>query len=91
MEAQLEYIHIAYMFLHVWHPDLFAQSALINKISASWLSRKFIEGPLLVGHSLLVSAKIWYANEDALVFAISLFFIGGLERMQLLGNFLQVY
>ena len=33
--------------------DLLAQSVLINKISASELSRKFIKGALLVGQSLL--------------------------------------
>ncbi len=38
MEALLEYVHIAY-----------AQSVLINKISASELRRKVIKGALLVG------------------------------------------
>ena len=34
--------------------DLYAQSALVNKISASELSRKFIRSALLVGNALCV-------------------------------------
>ncbi len=49
MEAQLEYTHIAHTFLHVWHLNLYAQPMLVNKISASELSRKFIKNALLVG------------------------------------------
>ncbi len=49
MEAPSECIHIAYTFLHVWVPILYAQSVLINKTSASEISRKFIKSALLVG------------------------------------------
>ncbi len=41
-------------FLHVWRPILYAQSVLINIISASELSRKFIKIALLVGLSLFL-------------------------------------
>ncbi len=50
MEAQPECIHIA--FIHLFTrlaPELYAQSVLINKISASEPSRKLIESTLLVG------------------------------------------
>ncbi len=36
-------------FFCTFGTDLYAQSVLTNKISASELSRKFIKGPLLVG------------------------------------------
>ncbi len=49
MEAQLEYVHVAYMFFCTLGADLHAQSVLVNKISASELSRKLIETALLVG------------------------------------------
>ncbi len=55
MEAQLEYIDIAYRykFLHVWRRSVvMLMSVLINKISASELSRKFIKSALLVGWAL---------------------------------------
>ncbi len=93
MEAQLEYVHNAYMFFARLAPILHAQSVLISKISASELSRKFIESALLVGHSLLVSAKIWYANEDALVLvllSLSLFLVvggGGCCCLEMENNF----
>ncbi len=48
MEAQLEYVHIACTFC-TFGIDLYAHLALMNKISVSVLSRKFIKGPLLVG------------------------------------------
>ncbi len=48
-EAQLEYIHIAYTCFCTFGTDLPAQSVLINEISASELSRKFIKSALLVG------------------------------------------
>ena len=51
MEAQVEYVHIAYTFC-TFGADLFAQLAL-NKISALELSRKFFQGPLLVGFILI--------------------------------------
>ncbi len=49
MEAQLEYIHIADTFFCTLGTDLYAQSVIINKISESELSRKFIKSALLVG------------------------------------------
>ena len=49
MEAQLEYIHDAYTFFACLAPDLYAQSVLIKKNSASELKRKFIKSALLVG------------------------------------------
>ena len=49
MEARSEYSHVACTFLHVWRPILHAQSMLIDKISASELSRKFIKSALSVG------------------------------------------
>ena len=48
MEAQLNYIHIAYTFFCTFGADLHAQ--LINKISASELSRKFIKSVMSVGY-----------------------------------------
>ena len=49
MDDRLECIHIAYVILHGLVPILYAQSVLINKVSASELSRKFIKSALLVG------------------------------------------
>ncbi len=46
MKAQLEYMHISARSA----PIFYAQSVLINKISASELSRKFIKSALLVGN-----------------------------------------
>ncbi len=43
IEAQLEHIHIAYTFFARFGADLYAQSVLINKISASELTRKFTD------------------------------------------------
>ncbi len=45
MEAQLEYVARFCTF----GTDLYAQSVLVNKISASEISRKFIKSALLVG------------------------------------------
>ncbi len=53
MEAQLEYMHIAYTF----GANLSAQSAPINKISASDFTRKFITSGLLVGQLLWPCSK----------------------------------
>ena len=47
--AQSEYVHVAYTFYAHLAPDLYAQSVVSNKISASELSRKFIKSALLVG------------------------------------------
>ena len=49
MEAQLEYVLIAYMFLHFWHRFVCSVGAYHNKISASELSQKFIKSAFLVG------------------------------------------
>ncbi len=48
IEAQLECAHVAYTVLHVWAPDLYAQSVLHDKISASELRKKFIVGWVVV-------------------------------------------
>ncbi len=50
MEAQLEYAHVACTLSRTLGTDLHARSALINKISALELSRKFIKSALLVGY-----------------------------------------
>ncbi len=55
MEAQSEHICIAYTCFCTFPTDLYAQSVIINKISASELSRKFIKSALLVGHLLCLS------------------------------------
>ncbi len=51
MEAQSEHVHVAY--IHVFFarlaPDLYTQSVLVKKVSASELSPKFINRVLLVG------------------------------------------
>ena len=52
MEVQTEYVHIAYTFF-LTGANLCAQLALVSKISASELSRRFIKGPLLVGNGHL--------------------------------------
>ena len=51
MEAQSEHAHIActIFFFCMSGADLHAQSEHATKIFASELSRRFIEGPLLVG------------------------------------------
>ena len=50
MEAQLEYIaYILHTRFCTSGADLCAQSVLINKMSASELSRKLTKGALLVG------------------------------------------
>ncbi len=49
METQSEYVHVACTLRARLVPILHAQSVLSNKISASELRRKFIEGALLVG------------------------------------------
>ncbi len=52
-----------------WAPDLHAQSVIINKISASELSQKFIKSALLVGFpalsrlSNLGTNRVDFANE----------------------------
>ncbi len=43
---------------HVWAPDLYAQLVIINKISASELSRKLNKSALLVGHVYVKSLII---------------------------------
>ncbi len=49
MEAQSEYVRIAYMIFARPGTDSHARSVLSNKISASELRRKFIKSALLVG------------------------------------------
>ena len=46
MEAQLEHVHVFCTF----GADFCAQSVLINKISTTGLSRKFVTSALLVGY-----------------------------------------
>ncbi len=54
LEAPLERIHIACTF----GADLYAQSMLISKLSASELSRKFIKSALLVGKHFFFKADL---------------------------------
>ena len=49
MEAQLEHVHVAYTFFARLVPICNARSVIISNISASELSRKFVESALLVG------------------------------------------
>ncbi len=52
MKAQLEHVtRCIHVFAHLG-ADTYAQSVLINKISASELSRKSVESALLVGSVL---------------------------------------
>ncbi len=44
----------ARFILHVLAPIFYARSVLVNKISASELSRKFFKSALLVGYDLLI-------------------------------------
>ena len=54
------------MFFCTFDTDLYAQSALSNKISASGVSRKFIKSALLVGLSLSCSAvQVWNDGFEA--------------------------
>ena len=53
MEAQLEYM--PYTLQNTFGADLYAKSVLINKISASELSRKFTKSALLVGYACILS------------------------------------
>ncbi len=48
MEAESEYARVAYTFWHVWAPIRMLSRCLLNKISASELSRKFVESALLL-------------------------------------------
>ncbi len=51
MGAQLEYMYTLHACFCTFGTDLYAQSVLINRISASELSRNFIRDPLLVGYA----------------------------------------
>ncbi len=51
MEALSEYVSIAYTFFARLAPICIHSRCLINKISASELSRKFIKSALLVGQA----------------------------------------
>ncbi len=55
MEAQSEYVHMLHTHFCMFGADLYAQPVLINKTSASELSRKFIKSVLLVGFEVLYS------------------------------------
>ena len=57
MEARLEYIR------YTFGANLFAQSVLINKLSALDLGREFIESALLVGYVLLLGT-ITHTHSD---------------------------
>ncbi len=48
MEAQSEYVHNAYMLLHIWCRFVYAQSVITNKVSASEPSGKFVKS-IIVG------------------------------------------
>ncbi len=56
--VEILYIHIAYIFC-MFGANLYAQSVLINKISASELSRKFISA-LLVEHKMPARGCLYY-------------------------------
>ena len=67
MEAQWEYVHVAYTLLHVLAPICYAQLVL-RLSSASELSRKFVKSALLVGFSLLLllpKNSRWEANANS--------------------------
>ena len=49
VEAQSEYVQVAYTFCARLAPELRARSALGNEISASELRRKLVKSALLVG------------------------------------------
>ncbi len=69
MEAQLEYMHIAYTFLHVWRRFACSVGDYRNKISASELSRKIIKSGLLVGYyyvALTCAMQLWMLKSGAL-------------------------
>ncbi len=56
--AQLEYVHIPCCTRFcTFGADLYSQSVLINKISASELSRKLIKSALLVGYIRFAKVK----------------------------------
>ncbi len=79
IEAQLEYVHVAYTFC-MFGTVLYAQLALINKISASELNWKFNKGPLLVGYNknhLCFTLAEKYCNIlEYLSFKLNLRFLG---------------
>ena len=58
MDARLERTHIAYTFFCTLGAELCAQPALISKISASELGRKFIKSALLVGRKFAERAVL---------------------------------
>ncbi len=57
-------------FLHIWRRFVCSVGAFTTKISASELSRKFIESALLVGSSLLLSPSPFFSR---LCFCASVF------------------
>ncbi len=58
MEAQSEYVHIAYTLLPRLGADSHAPSVLSNKISASEIRRKFVKSALLVGLPLSLFSSL---------------------------------
>ncbi len=67
MEAQLEVIHTAHTRFCTFGGDLYAQSALTNKISASELTRKFIKSALLVGWYLWKRVCVFITSDQKLI------------------------
>ena len=52
-----KYVHVAYMFSHVWAPTRMLSRCLLTRVSASELSRKLIKSALLVGWERLSLAR----------------------------------
>ncbi len=66
MEAQLEYVYTLHTCFCMFGADLYAQSVLINKVSASELSRKLIKSALLVGYKCYSTIPIWLVEQNNL-------------------------
>ncbi len=58
MEAQLKYTYTLHKLFFTFGADLYAKLVLINKISASELSRKFIKSALLVGYFFVIEMPL---------------------------------
>ena len=72
MKAQLEHLHIACTFSHVPHRFLCVSRCIINKTSASELSRRFTKSALLLVGSeyfilLLCSGSLAYSARELLL------------------------
>ena len=72
-KAQLEYVHVARTFFRTLGADFYAPSVLIDKISASELSQKFIEGSLLVGCVCACVRKVTPTGKSKAVFCVLTF------------------